>query len=95
MPTLFVIEDEAHSEQCSKHATFQEAVVKLKQLAAVPWNEQPNVAPCTSWRTCGRRYEIVEYETSGHPWKELRRIPVLEINAEGVSWEPEFESQGN
>jgi hypothetical protein len=90
MPTLFVIEDEAHSEQCSKHATLQEAVARLEKLAALPWNEQPNVAPCTSWRTCGRRYELVEYETSNHPWKELRRTPALEVNASGVVWDAEF-----
>ena len=90
MPTLFVIEDETHSEQCSKHATLEEAVARLKQLAALPWNEQPNMAPCTSWRTCSRRYEVVEYETGSHPWKERRRIPALEISAKGVSWEKEF-----
>jgi hypothetical protein len=46
----------------------------------------PNVAPCTSWRTCGRLYEIVEYDDSERPWKELGRTQVLEINALGLRW---------
>jgi len=95
MPVLFVIEDEAHAEQCGEHSTLEEAVAKLRQLAGIPWSEEPNVAPCTSWRTCGRRYEIVQYETSSHPWKELRRTPVLEINAKGTFWQKEFEYQSD
>ena len=90
MPTRFVVEDEAHAEQCGEHATLEEAVARLKELAGIPWNEEPNVAPCTSWRTCGRRYEIVQYEISSRPWKELRRMPALEINAQGVVWDAEF-----
>ena len=95
MSTLFVIEDETHAEQCSKHATVEEAVAKLRQLAALPWNEQPNVALCMSWRTCGRRYELVEYETSTQPWTELCRTPALEINAKGTSWQSEFAKWGD
>ena len=92
MPVLFVIEDQAHAEQCSEHATLDEAVAKLGQLARISWNEKPNVVPCTSWRTCGRRYEIVQYETSSHPWKELGRTPALEINGKGVFWQKDFEN---
>ena len=44
------------------------------------------IAPCTNWRTCGRAYEIVEYDTSSIPWKELRRVPVLEIDSSGANW---------
>jgi hypothetical protein len=94
MPFLFVIEDEAHAELCSEHATLEEAVAKLKQLAEIPWNEQPNLAPCKSWRTCGRRYELVQYETSSRPWKQLRRTPALKVNAKGVSWEGEIAGFG-
>ncbi len=95
MPTRFIVEDEAHAEQCSEHATLAEAVARLKELAGLPWNEQPNVAPCTSWRTCGRRYEIVQYETSSHPWKELRRAAALEISAQGVVWDTEFADEND
>jgi hypothetical protein len=90
MPVLFVIEDEAHAEQCSEHTTLAEAVDRLKQLSVLPWDAEPNLAPCTSWKTCGRRYEIIEYDTTSLPWKERRRIPALEINAKGVHWESDF-----
>jgi hypothetical protein len=84
---MFAIEDELHAEpQDGEHATLAEAVAELRRRAALPWDEVPNVAPCTSWRTCGRAYEIVEYDTSSNPWKELRRIPFLEVNAAGAKW---------
>jgi hypothetical protein len=95
MPALFVIEDEAHAEKSSEHPTLSEAMARLKELADIPWDQEPNAPPCTNWRTCERRYEVVEYETSGHPWKELCRTPVLKINAEGVVWESGFEEKND
>lgn len=84
---MFVIEDEQHAElQDGEYLTCQAAFAKLKQWAAIPWNESPNKAPCTSWRTCGRTYEIVEYDTSTLPWQELQRIPVLNVAAKGIVW---------
>lgn len=93
MPIRFVIEDEAHAQQCGEFATFEAALVRLRQLAALPWNEHPNVVPCTSWGNCGRRYEVVEYEISWRPWQELHRTPALEINAGGVTWQHPLEER--
>jgi hypothetical protein len=39
MPLLFVIEDEAHAEKGSEHATLQEAIARLKELASIPWDQ--------------------------------------------------------
>lgn len=76
------IEDERHAEpQDGRYSSFDEAMAELKRRADLPWDEPPNVAPCASWKSCGRNYEIVEYDTSARPWKELRRVPVLEISA--------------
>jgi hypothetical protein len=50
----------------------------------IPWDEEPNAAPCTSWRTCGRTYEIVEWDTRAN--REQRRTPYLEISSRGVKW---------
>jgi hypothetical protein len=83
---MFSIEDELHAESQGDYVTFEEAVAELKRRSLLPWNEWPNVAPCTSWKTCGRNYEIIEYDTSITPWKEIRRIPALEIRAEGIKW---------
>ena len=86
MSVEYVIEDEAHAEQFGTFATLDEAVAELRRLATLPWDQEPNVAPCTSWRTCGREYKVVEYDNAFEPSKVTRRIPVLSINARGVEW---------
>ena len=91
MSTRFIIEDESHAELRSEHSTFAEAVEELKRLSAIPWDQPPNTAPCMSWKTCGRNYEIIEYETSNEPWRQIRRVPAFEINAKGVTWDPDFQ----
>ncbi len=84
---MFIIEDEAHAElQDGEFETEQDAMAELHRRALLPWDQTPNVAPCTSWRTCGRRYELVEYDKSATPWRELSRRQILDISAEGVRW---------
>ena len=83
----FIIEDELHAEpQVGEYPTLSAAIGELQRRAAIPWDRAPNVAPCSSWKTCGRRYHVIEYDSSLRPWKELRRIDALEINASGVRW---------
>lgn len=55
-------------------------------LAGIPWDQEPNRAPCSSWRTCGRNYELIEYEAGSGPWKLLGRTFAFEVSAEGVRW---------
>ena len=74
---MFKIEDERHTEP---HAG------ELRRLAHLPWDKWPNLAPCANWATCGRTYEVVEYDDSTQPWRELRRLPALGIDAQGVRW---------
>jgi hypothetical protein len=89
---MFIIEDELHAEQQEgEFATFDDALSELRRRAKIPWDAAPNQAPCTSWRTCGRRYEVIECDTSQSPWRELQRVVVLEISAEGVHWAARFE----
>ena len=84
---MFIIEDEMHAEILpGEFATFADALAELKRLAVVPWNEEPNSAPCQSWQTCGRRYELVEYDAATVPWTELQRIPALNISAVAIEW---------
>ncbi|HEX6217875.1 MAG TPA: hypothetical protein VFZ35_01205 [Sphingomicrobium sp.] len=78
-----MIEDELHSEQIGRFDSRDEAINELRRLATLPWNEAPNQAPCTSWRTCGRNYELVECDVD---WRELRRSSVLNVSAKGVEW---------
>jgi hypothetical protein len=88
---MFVIEDELHAEHVGGFASRTEAIDELKRLAGLPWNEVPNVCPCTSWRTCGRHYHLIEYDTSRTPWTQISRVPFLEVSAARTSWLPESE----
>jgi len=84
---MFVIEDEAHAEpQRGEYPTFAEAMNELRRRADISWDQEPNVAPCMSWRTCGRRYEVVEYDTSRTPWEQLSRVLVLDISSSEILW---------
>ena len=84
---MFKIEDERHCEpQKGEYQSVAEAVAELQRRASLPWDEEPNVAPCQQWRTCGRTYEIIEYDTSSTPWRLLSVLPALEVTASGVRW---------
>jgi hypothetical protein len=83
---MFVIEDEMHADTFGRYATRGEAEAELRRLASLPWNEEPNVCPCTSWRTCGRRYHLIEYDTAHTPWRKLAETPALEVSATGTRW---------
>ena len=88
---MFVIEDERHAEPQGKYVKLEDAVAELRRRSRIPWDEAPNRAPCMSSRTCGRVYELIEYDDTQTPWKVLRRVFALEISAAGVEWSREFE----
>ena len=83
---MFIIEDERHAEWVGEYGTRGEAVAELQRLSQVPWNEAPNQAPCTNWETCGRSYELVEFDSAVTPWRELHREGALSISKGGVEW---------
>jgi hypothetical protein len=83
---MFVIEDEVHADQYGMYSTLDETTEGLRWLASIPWSERPNLPPCTNWRTCERKYELVEYDASQTPWQERQRIPALNISASAVVW---------
>jgi hypothetical protein len=84
---MFVIDDEAHAElQDGRFQTVEQAMAELARKSLIAWDEAPNRAPCAGWQKCGRRYELVEYDDSTLPWKELSRRPMLNVSAAGVEW---------
>lgn len=83
---MFIIEDEIHAELCGEFESFSEAFTELQARSRIPWDQKPNVCPCTSWKTCEREYSIVEYYSSSEPWREISRTPVLTISAKGTIW---------
>lgn len=82
----FEIEDELHAEAQGEFESRGDALAELERRAAIPWHQEPNQAPCQSWKTCGRKYELIEYDENVSPRKELYRELVLEISAAGVRW---------
>ena len=83
----FIIEDELHAEQ--RDGVFGDrgaALAELRRLAELPWDGEVHRAPCTSWRTCGREYWLVEYDDSFDPWRIVASDLVLMVSAEGVKW---------
>lgn len=92
MPQTFVIEDESHASEHGEFSSLQSAWAELQRLSEIPWDSQPNAAPCQSWRTCGRDYQILEYETSYTPWSLVRRYVGLEVSANGIAWGPDAPS---
>jgi hypothetical protein len=84
MRHCFVIEDKIHGEQSRELLTLGEAWAELERLSLVPWDQHPNLAPCTNWQACGRQYEIVQYEVEGSDSRVVDRISGLEINSRGA-----------
>ena len=83
---MFIIEDERHAEWVGEYGTRKEAVAELRRLSEVPWDQAPNQPPCTSWETCGRFYELVEFDATSTPWSELERQPALNVSKAGAEW---------
>ena len=92
---MFVIEDEIHAEPQGEFPDKNAALAELKRRAALPWDQEPNAAPCSSWRTCGRKYELIQYDVTQSPWQELNRVTVLEISASGIKWASGFEDDAS
>ena len=88
--TCFLIEDEFHAEHISVHDSLADATRELRRLAEIPWDQKPNRPPCTSWRTCHRSYEVIEYDTTSRPWEERQRLPALNVSSLKVEWEAGF-----
>jgi hypothetical protein len=86
MSTVFVIEDEMHAEQSGEYSSYESALAELKERAELPWDQSPNQCPCTSWRSCKRNYEIVEYDVSEQLWRRIKTNSILQVSADGAVW---------
>jgi hypothetical protein len=83
---MFVIEDERHAETVATFSRRDEAMAELQRLAVLPWDQRPNLAPCIDWADCGRSYELIEYDTSTQPWRELSRHRLLDVSSTESRW---------
>ena len=89
MSKIFVIEDQNHAEWIGEFDSIASAWAQLKKFSELPWDARPNRCPCQSWRTCGRDYEIQEYDNSSEPWDLINQFNGLEVSASGVTWGPD------
>jgi hypothetical protein len=83
---MFVVEDERHAEPIGEFDSRADAQAELRRLADLAWDEAPNLCPCMSRRTCGRRYHLIEYDTSWTPWRQIGNAALLEVSAKGTVW---------
>jgi hypothetical protein len=85
MRLKFVLEDQTHSECAGEFDDETSVIAEVRRRFALPWNEEPNRAPCTSWKTCGRQYEVLVYDTDSTPWKLVGSRRALDVSAEGAA----------
>jgi hypothetical protein len=83
MASLFIIEDDFHAEWLERFRSRAEAVAYLRELAEIPWDQEPNCAPCRGWRACHRDWVLIEYDES---WEEIGRTAAFSVSADGVVW---------
>ena len=93
---MFKIEDEIHAEpQRGEFETFDQAMEELKRRANIAWDMEPNRCPCKSWKTCERQYQIIEYDDTNIPWKELEKRHILTISSKGIQWDDKIKTSYN
>lgn len=92
---MFVIEDEIHAEWCGEFKTYEEALSELQARSRISWDATPNICPCMSWRTCGREYYILEFDSTLEPWCEVSRTHVLSVSSKGTLWGKGFDTHAN
>jgi hypothetical protein len=84
---MWLIEDQLHGElQEGEFLTRHDAIAELTRRAELPYSEEPNRAPCVSWRTCERHYVLIERAEPCPPWTTLSRERALDKSAEGLRW---------
>ena len=83
---MITIEDTNHCELIAQYETLDRAIAELLYLSSVPWDHLPNRCPCSSWRKCGRTYELIEVDDTQTPRKILRRHLVLKVSRHGAKW---------
>ena len=87
---MFTIEDTRHSHLWLNYSTFELALAEIQRRVSMPWDAEPNKAPCTSWRTCGCSYVVNKWDITITPFKRLKTTSIVEIDSEAVRWEPDF-----
>lgn len=81
---IYIIEDQIHCESIWEFKNLSDTINELQRLSNLAWNVDRNIAPCMSYETCGREYELIEYEVNWSEWIELHREAIFDIDSSGV-----------
>lgn len=80
----YIIEDQLHCETIGEFSKPSDAIDEFRRLSNLAWNEDKNLAPCMSYETCCREYELIEYEVNWNEWIELHREAIFDIGSSGI-----------
>lgn len=82
----YLIEDNVHAIIEWEYNTYNEALNELKRRSNLSWDNEINVAPCISWKTCSKLYVIKKYDTKNTPYKLISEEEILEISSKWIEW---------
>jgi hypothetical protein len=83
----FGIFEDIHCESLGDYVDLEEALAEIERLRERRGMRLPIKAPCKNWKTCGRRYEVFEYDPSKPPPNLVCPVLTLKISAKGVKWD--------
>lgn len=87
--TSFSLFDEIHCEHVDSYPNFADALAEVARRCELPWDASPNRAPCRSWKTCGRKYQIREYASKTSSTL-LGSCDICDVNSTGIAWHSGF-----
>lgn len=78
----YVISEKYHCWIHWEFDTFEDALCELHRKIDLPWDNEENRCPCTSWKTCSMYYEVCKYN-----WSHLLSSEdIVEISSKWVDW---------
>jgi len=83
----FELRDHLHDETHGHFGSRNEAIAEAARLAALPWNQTPNLAPCARWDSCGRKLLEVGMVSVNAPSQTQPELPFGGVKASGVGRE--------
>jgi len=84
MVAMFFIIDDDHQDMLGEYTSLDFGLAELYRLAGIPYDEDPNRAPCTSWAGCGRAWTL--YDDRVGRGVDLRVVATLTTSQSGHEW---------
>lgn len=78
---MFTIYDDIHCDYTGNFETKEAGLAELDRLSKLPWDQEPNTAPCKGWKECGRKWKLIEYDGVIEPLNKERLIAVITVES--------------